>query len=383
MAINCYVKTGITGQTIVATTTDFTTNIESSAFSCTEIDTSGRYKGVIASIADGSYYVDFFIGSSVIDSGFFSCVGNVEITPATINAKTSLLPSDPASNAQVNTRMETFTYTAPPTATTISTQVWAETARSLTDKTGYSLTTGERSAIATEVEAHLLNEGDSQMLINAIVGAIGNTNIDQTVLIAAIRADLERSGGKIDSLPTAIWANTARTITDKTGFSLTSGERTAISTEVQAGILNEADGQLVLNAIVGAIGNSNIDEVALVAAIRADIERNGGLLDTLPLLTEIEASTVLAKAAVLTSISSSISSLPSVTDIVNAIFTKVIETGETFIQNIRIVSSIIKGTTTGIGTNTENFNSKDKTKIRYSVEFDSNGNRLNTTEDGD
>jgi len=91
----------------------------------------------------------------------------------------------------------------------------------------------------------------------------------------------------------------------------------------------------------------------------------------------------LAKASVLTSISSSISNLPSVTDIVNGIFAKVIETGETFIQNIRIVSSIIKGTTTGIGTNTENFNSKDKTKIRYSVEFDSNGNRLNTTEDGD
>lgn len=56
------------------------------------------------------------------------------------------------------------------------------------------------SAIAVEVESHLLDEGDSQLLINAIVGAIGNTNIDQVVLVAAIRADLERSGGNLNTL---------------------------------------------------------------------------------------------------------------------------------------------------------------------------------------
>src|SRR5690606_31321963 len=32
------------------------------------------------------------------------------------------------------------------------------------------------------------------------------------------------------------------------------------------------------NAIVGAIGNANVDEAVLVAAIRADIERSGGVL---------------------------------------------------------------------------------------------------------
>ena len=67
------------------------------------------------------------------------------------------------------------------------------------DKTGYALTESQINQIAYTVESHLLNEGDSQQLINAIVGAIGNTNIDETVLVAAIRADLERAGGKIDS----------------------------------------------------------------------------------------------------------------------------------------------------------------------------------------
>jgi hypothetical protein len=71
-----------------------------------------------------------------------------------------------------------------------------------------ALTAGERTATAVVVESHLLDEGDGQMLINAIVGAIGNTNLDQTVLVAAVRADLERVGGalktiqaKTDNLP--------------------------------------------------------------------------------------------------------------------------------------------------------------------------------------
>lgn len=63
-----------------------------------------------------------------------------------------------------------------------------------------ALTEGERDAVAVEVESHLLDEGDSQLLINAIVGAIGNTNVDQAVLVAAIRADLERTGGNLNTL---------------------------------------------------------------------------------------------------------------------------------------------------------------------------------------
>lgn len=72
------------------------------------------------------------------------------------------------------------------------------------DKTGYSLTTAGIESIATAVESHLLDEGDSQKLIEAIVGAIGNANIDEMVLVAAIRADLERAGGKMDAIETSV-----------------------------------------------------------------------------------------------------------------------------------------------------------------------------------
>jgi len=81
---------------------------------------------------------------------------------------------------------------------------------------------------------------------------------------------------------------------DRTGFSLTSGERQAIATAVEQSILNENDGQAILNAIVGAIGNQNIDQVALVAAIRADLERTGGALATRSTLTAAQVRTELA-----------------------------------------------------------------------------------------
>lgn len=117
----------------------------------------------------------------------------------------------------------------------IATAVWGAASRTLTafgfsvtvgtnnDKAGYELTSaydpaktaaqaGDEmdlvdapngtalDAISVNVESHLLDEGDSQLLINAIVGAIGNVNVDEAALVAAIRADLERSGGNLNTL---------------------------------------------------------------------------------------------------------------------------------------------------------------------------------------
>jgi len=62
--------------------------------------------------------------------------------------------------------------------------------------------------------------------------------------------------------------------------------------DIEGALLNESDGQQLLNAIVSAIGNQNIDEIALVAAIRADIERVSGMLDSLPSTSEFNARTL-------------------------------------------------------------------------------------------
>jgi hypothetical protein len=103
-------------------------------------------------------------------------------------------------DASVSSRLAGSSYTAPttpPTAAEITTAVWAAA-----DKTGYSLTSAERTAIAAAVESSILNEADGQAVLNAIVGAIGNQNLSEVSLVAAVRADLERTGGKLDSIPT-------------------------------------------------------------------------------------------------------------------------------------------------------------------------------------
>jgi hypothetical protein len=105
-------------------------------------------------------------------------------------------------DASVSSRLAGSVYTAPstpPTAADIASAVWAAA-----DKTGYSLTSAERTAIAAAVESSILNEADGQQILNAIVGAIGNSNVDQVALVAAIRADLERTGGKLINLDASV-----------------------------------------------------------------------------------------------------------------------------------------------------------------------------------
>jgi hypothetical protein len=81
--------------------------------------------------------------------------------------------------------------------------------------------------IATAVEGSLLNEADGQAVLNAIVGAIGNTNLSEVSLVAAIRSDIERTGGKLDSVPTAaanasaVWGTATKQITGGTVDTLT------------------------------------------------------------------------------------------------------------------------------------------------------------------
>jgi len=56
---------------------------------------------------------------------------------------------------------------------------------------GVSLTAPERIAVATAIEAAIINEGDGQQVIDAIVQAIGNENVTAATIATAIRPDLE------------------------------------------------------------------------------------------------------------------------------------------------------------------------------------------------
>lgn len=120
-------------------------------------------------------------------------------------------------------------------------------------------------------------------VIEVSSAALGISEVSSAVHIEPIdNQDLSTQIAGLENLSANdVWTSASRTLTDKTGFELTAGAYQAIASAVETAILNEGDGQAVIDAIVNAIGNTNLDQVALVAAIRTDLERSGGLLDVI------------------------------------------------------------------------------------------------------
>ncbi|MEM7522159.1 MAG: hypothetical protein AAF360_00040 [Pseudomonadota bacterium] len=171
----------------------------------------------------------------------------------------------------VSTRLAATTYVAPdnagiaalPTAAQIATAVWTSAVRSLTDKAGFTLTAAERDAIAVAVETAILNEGDGRAIINAIVGAIGNMNVDELSLAATIRADLERAGGLLDLIETKAEAD-ARQLTLVAGHDATQSAIGALNDISSAQVRTQVDAGL-------AAATVSVDNGAIAAATRSEL----------------------------------------------------------------------------------------------------------------
>lgn len=207
-----------------------------SAISCPETGSSGFYSGNMTGSA-GTYQVAFISAAANVGSGSIVWSGTAEVPASTFNPST-----DTVANVALCATTTTLTN-APtvPTASAIASQVrtelGTELARIDADVSSRLASSAYSAApttaqIATAVEGSLLNEADGQAVLNAIVGAIGNTNVSEVSLVAAIRTDLERVGGKIDSIPTtaaptaaanatAVWSAATKTITGGTVDTLT------------------------------------------------------------------------------------------------------------------------------------------------------------------
>jgi len=136
-------------------------------------------------------------------------------------------------------------------------------------KTGYELTPGERTALATLIDATLLDAGDATDLIASIVTRIGNTNVDEASFVAAIKAALFDAGSAANKLAVdASGRVTVGTNADKSGYSLTTApptaaeNATAVRSEltVELGLINTN-----LDAPVSSIGGgSGGDDAATI-----------------------------------------------------------------------------------------------------------------------
>jgi hypothetical protein len=283
--------------------------------------------------------------SSRLASASYTAPANSDITA--IKSKTDNLPSDPADQSlvesaisalsipsvvQIRTEMDsnstklanldatvssrlapsgtlatvTTLTNAPtvPSATDIATQVRTELATELARVDAAVSTRLASSAysaapttaqIATAVEGSLLNEADGQAVLNAIVGAIGNTNLSEVSLVAAVRADLERVGGKIDSIPTtaaptaaqnatAVWGTATKEITGGTVTTLTNSPDVPTEAEIASAVWGAATKEITGGTVTTL---TNAPSVPSAASIRAEIDSNSTQLAAIKAKTDL------------------------------------------------------------------------------------------------
>lgn len=193
-----------TGFTVTARVYDASGAQVGADVSCPEVGTDAIYIGDMPTAAAGSYAVRFISGGEVVGMGTIEWDGAAEITrrmiDTVVDGNATRTTDILADTNELQTNQGDWA-TATGFSTHSAADIWAVASRTLTAFPDATLSAATLSSIATAVEQAILNEGDGEQVLNAIVGAIGNTNIDQVALVAAIRADLERTGGAIDNLP--------------------------------------------------------------------------------------------------------------------------------------------------------------------------------------
>jgi hypothetical protein len=164
--------------------------------------------------------------------------------------------------------------------------VWGASTRTLTAGAGISASdvwdyaTRSLTTSSGPTAVQIRQEMDSNSTKLANLDASISSRLAGSAYTAPANSDISAIKSKTDNIPASPAAVSDIPTTAQ------------IATAVEGSLLNEADGQAVLNAIVGAIGNQNLSEVSLVAAVRADLERNGGKLDSIPTSSAPSASTV-------------------------------------------------------------------------------------------
>jgi hypothetical protein len=142
------------------------------------------------------------------------------------------------------------------------------------------------TAIRQEMDSNSTKLANLDASVSSRLATSGYTAPTSAPSVADIRTELAVELGRIDATVSSRLASASYTAPT------TPPTAAQIATAVEGSLLNEADGQAVLNALVSAIGNTNLSEVSLVAAVRADLERNGGKLDSIPTTSAPSASTV-------------------------------------------------------------------------------------------
>ena len=202
--------------------------------------------------------------------------------------------------------------------------------------------------------------------------------------IAAIRDDLERTGGKLDTRATQSSVNDIPTAP-------------LLATDAR---LNNLDA-----AVSTRLATTNYIDPPTITGIVGEVERTGGMLSQRPTLAQIETSAVLANqtdivllAASLvgarTEFAEAISGLgvplqaadyqaPNNDQIAEAVMNATVESGVTLRKSVALANAAMGGLTTGAGSGVEIFKSLDGAKSRIVSTVDGSGNRSSVVLDLD
>lgn len=202
-------------------------------------------------------------------------------------------------DSAISTRLASAGYTAPPTVSAIADAVWDEllSGHAISGSTGEALTSASSggsspSAIASAVRTELATElARIDATITSRLSSAGYTVPPSASVIAGqVRTELGTELGRIDTaissrlasidtnaIANAVWTATTRSL--NVDVTLGSSEITEIATAIQAAIINEGDGQMVIDAIVQAIGNVNVPASVIASAVRTELTTELGRID--------------------------------------------------------------------------------------------------------
>jgi hypothetical protein len=222
-----------------------------------------------------SYSYPLVVGDEFTVTGASNSEWNSTYTIASVvsgTAVTFTVPNTHSAAAGTGALMQT-TGTAVLDPAAVASAVWGAATRTITGglvDTATTLTNSPDVPTESEIAAAVRTELDSNSTKLANLDASISSRLAGSAYTAPANSDISAIKSKTDNIP----ASPAAVSDIPTAAQ--------ISAAVEGSLLNEGDGQAVLNAIVGAIGNTNLSEVSLVAAVRADLERSGGKLDSIP-----------------------------------------------------------------------------------------------------
>jgi hypothetical protein len=214
---------------------------------------------------------------------------------------------------------------------TVTTTTTASALTTNNDKTGYALTSGERTAIANEVEAQIIDETDSEKVLTAITDKIAAVNpslagLTLSAIAAQVRTELTVELARIDA---AISSRSTYAGADTAGTTTLLARLTAI----RAALLDHLDADITSRLAAGsytAPDNSSIAAIKLktdglpndpasttnvTAAVTA-------LVSAIDALNDIDSSAVLAQvnAALTTTVADSVPVLGSRPSVAQGIY---------------------------------------------------------------